>query len=525
MMGPVSAETVLVASMSGRGLADDGPRRSGAQPRRAPRDDGRRRRWARGRCPELGAVRGVGLALVLTLSSVVAVAAPPVPPLPELPLDTYEAAIRKPIAEAYAAARANPDDPDRSGYLGMVLYAHEQYEFAEPCFERARGLAPREARWAYYLGRAQVYLAHLDRAVSSLREALRLRPGYLPAQVMLAQALLDAGRVDESLALYEELAKTHPETPEVHYGLGRIHADRGELDAAVEHFGRACDLFPAFGAAHFALARAYRARGEGEKAREQLALYQRDKDGWPTLPDPFLEDVVALRTSATDHLRRGIDLATKGQLQEAAREHEEALAVDPKLVQAHVNLIRIYGQLGQPEKAEAHYRSALAIDPNLAETHYNYGVLLTGEGRSSEAAAAFRRAIELKPTYAEAQNNYAYFLMTSGDLEGARRHYETAIELKPDYRAAHFNLARILGNQGKYEEAIVHLRRTLLPDDEETPRCAYALAVALSRAGHLEEALIYMREAREKAKSLGQSALLASAERDLGVLERAAGAR
>jgi tetratricopeptide (TPR) repeat protein len=469
-------------------------------------------------------IRGVGLALVLALSNVVAIAAPPAPPLPELPLDTYEPAIRKPIAEAYAAARANPDDPGRSGYLGMVLYAHEQYEFAEPCFQRAHAQAPGEARWAYYLGRAQVYLAHLDGAVSSLRDALQLRPGYLPAEVMLAQALLDAGRVDESRALYEELLKTYPDTPEVHYGLGRIHADRGELDAAVEHLSRACDLFPAFGAAHFALARAYRARGDDEKAREELALYQRDKVGWPALPDPLLADVVALRTSATDHLRRGIELATKGQLEEAAREHEEALAVDPKLVQAHVNLIRIYGQLGHPEKAEAHYRSALAIDPNLAETHYNYGVLLAGAGKSSEAAAAFRRAIELKPAYAEAQNNLAYLLMTSGDLEGAARHYQAAIELKPDYRAAHFNLARILGSQGKYEEAIAHLRRTLAPDDEETPRCAYALAVALSRAGHLQEALTYMREAREKAKARGQSDLLASVERDLGVLERAAGA-
>jgi len=466
-----------------------------------------------------------GLLLALALLAVAPIQGQPLPALPELPLDTWEPAVREPIARAYAEALARPDDAARCGSLGMVLYAHEQYELAEASFERAHALDAGEGRWAYYLGRTEVYLARYDRASASLREALRRRPGYLPARVMLAQSLLEAGRQDESQALYEELVETSPETAEVHYGLGRIHAARGELDLAVEHLRRACALFPSFGAAHFALARAYRNRGEKEKAREHLALYQNDKLGWPTLADPLLHDIVSLRTSATDQLRRGIELAEKGELPEAAAAHEEALGVDPTLVQAHVNLIRLYGQLGQPGKAEEHYRSAIALDPNLAETHYNFGVLLTEEGRSAEAAAAFRKAIDLKPTYAEAQNNYAYSLMTSGDLEGAKRHYAAAIESRPDFRAAHFNLGRILVNQGKLQEAIDHFGQTLTPEDEETPRCTYALAAAHARAGHREEALRYMREAREKAQALGQSELLASIEKDLQALERTTSAR
>ena len=160
---------------------------------------------------------------------------------------------------------------------------------------------------------------------------------------MLAQAALEAGAQDESFAFYEELAADHPDVAEVHYGLGRIHAERGEPGPAVEHLRRACELFPSFGAAHFALAKVYRDQGETEKAREHLALYQKDKTGWPTLDDPLLADIVALRNSATDHLRRGIHLAEQGQLEEAAAAHEAALEADPRLVQAHVNLIRIYG--------------------------------------------------------------------------------------------------------------------------------------------------------------------------------------
>jgi tetratricopeptide (TPR) repeat protein len=445
---------------------------------------------------------------------------PSLPPLPVLPLDSYEPAIRGPIEAAYEDARAHPGDPAREGILGMVLYAHEQYEFAAPCFARAHAVDPGEGRWAYYLGRALVYLGDQEAAVTALLEALERRPGYLPAQVMLAQAALEAGAQDESFDLYQRLAAEYPDVAEVHYGLGRIHAERGESGPAMEHLRRACELLPSFGAAHFALAKVYRDQGEAEKAREHLALYQKDKTGWPTLDDPLLADIVALRNSATDHLRRGIHLAEQGQLQGAAAAHEAALEADPRLVQAHVNLIRIYGELGEAAKVEEHYRAAVEQEPNRAEIHYNYGVFLVSRQRTDEAAEAFRRALELEPGHADALNNYAYLLMTSGQLDEAKRRYRAAIESQPDLRSAHFNLGRILVNQDKIWEAIVHFRQTLTPEDDETPRCTYALAAALARVGIWEEALKYMVEAEQKARARGQLELLASIERDLRRLEQ-----
>jgi Tfp pilus assembly protein PilF len=308
---------------------------------------------------------------------------------------------------------------------------------------------------------------------------------------MLAKSLLDAGHSDESRVLYQALVSELPETAEAHYGLGRIDASRGQLASAVEHLGKACALFPGFGAAHFALARAYRDLGEKEKAQEHLALYQKDKLGWPTVPDPLLAAVLDLKTGANARLRKGIQLAEAGDLGAAAEEHEKALLADPKLVRAHVNLIRLYGMLGQPEKAGEHYRAAVALDRNLAEAH----------------------------------NNYGYLLMTSGKPEDAAQQYREAIESNPDYRMAHFNLGRILVQQGKVQEAIEHLRKTLTTEDEETPRCTYALGAAYARAGSRDEALKYMREARQAAIARGQLELLGSIERDLRALERAEGSR
>jgi tetratricopeptide (TPR) repeat protein len=432
-------------------------------------------------------VAALAATLVVALAARSAAARADLPRLPELALETYEPGIREPIAEAYRGARQQPNDAGRNGRLGMLLYANEQYELAAACFERARAFAPDEAVWAYYLGRAQVYLARPDEATASLQAALRLRPSYFPVRLMLAKSLLDAGRADESQVLYRELAAENPEAAEAYYGLGRIAAARGDAAEAARHLEKACALFPGFGAAHFALARAYRDLGQKDKAQAELALYQKDKTGWPSVPDPLLESVLELKTGANARLRKGIELAEAGDLKAAAEEHERALAADPKLVRARVNLIRIYGMLGQPEKAAEQYRAAIAIDPTLAEAH----------------------------------NNYAYLLMTSGKLQEAADVYQAALENRPDYRSAHFNLGRILVQQGRLAEAIEHFRKTLGADDDETPRYTYALGAAYARAGNRDEGLRYLREARQKASDRGQAELLASIERDLRALEQA----
>jgi tetratricopeptide (TPR) repeat protein len=226
------------------------------------------------------------LVAALSLLTGASAAGQSLPPLPKLPLDTYEPGIREPITQADEAVRRAPRDPERNGALGMLLYANEQYELAETCFARAHALAPAEARWAYALGRSQVYLARYDRAIASLEEALRREPGSLPARLMLAKALLEGGRPEESQTVYRKVVGDHPDAAEAHYGLGRIAAARGETNVAIEHLRKACALFSGFGAAHYALARAYRETGDEAKAREHLALYQENKLGWPSSASP-----------------------------------------------------------------------------------------------------------------------------------------------------------------------------------------------------------------------------------------------
>ena len=444
-------------------------------------------------------------------------------PLPKLPIDSFKPPMRDQIRAAYDAALKNQGGAADNGKLGMILYAYEQFESALVCFERAHAFEPNDGRWSYYLGRTQAALGKYDQAALSLREALRQNPEYLPAQLMLAECLFAGGKLDESRRICEAVTKKHPGAAAAYYWLGKVQAAGRELLSAVELLGKACELYPSFGAAHYALALAQRDLGERAKAREHLALYQRDKLGWPPTPDPIIGAIDDLKTGAGVHLKKGVRLEAAGQLEAAAEEHERALAADPKFLQAHINLISLYARLGLSDKAEQHYRAAVSINPNIAEIHYDCGVLLTGQQKYAEAQEAFRRALEINPNYAEAHNNYAYLLMISGKLEEAARHYQAAIDNKPNNRAAKFNLGRILVHQAKLQEAIALFLQTLTPEDEDTPRFMYALAAAYARAGNRQDALKYMRDARQRAEALAQSEVLSSIEKDLRVLEKGAG--
>jgi len=458
-------------------------------------------------------------ALAFASSSFGAQSSPAVPELPRLSLDNFSPGIQEQIREAYSYARSHPRDANASGRLGMVLQTYGLFQEAAACYRRAGQLEPTIFQWAYYLGVVEADQGKCDAATSTLRLALRVDPDYLPAKLRLANCLLASAEWDASGMLYAEIVEQHPNNADAYYGLGRVRAARRELAGAAMAYGKATELFPEFGAAHYALALTYRALGEAGQADEQLRFYEENKTGVPPAGDTLLTEVRALNRSATYQVQYGAELEKQGKLAESAAAHEKALEVDPQLVQAHINLIELYGRLGQFEIAEEHYRAAIRLNPDSAESYYNYGVLLLSAEKFQSAEEAFRKTIEINPYYSGAHNNLGYLLDRQGSLAEATVEYRKAVENKPSDRQAHFNLGRLLVNQKKYPEGIQELEKTIEPEDENTPRYVYALGAAFARSGDRQNALHYIRQAREGAAARGQSALLTSIERDLRALE------
>lgn len=441
------------------------------------------------------------------------------PDLPKLTLTDFVPEVRSQVEQAYDRARAHPKDAEASGKLGMLLDLYKRPDQAAACYRRAHQLDPGSFRWLYFLGSLLAKQGKHSDAAANLRAALALEPDYLPARLKLGESLFTAGEIDQSEQVYSAIVKQFSGVAEAYYGLGRISAARGKPESAIEFFRTAAELFPTYGAAHYALAQVERKLGQTEQSQREITLYTKNRYIVPPIEDPLRDELRKLDQGAASHLERGVQLEQVGRIEDAIAETERALQLDPKLVQAHVNLIILYGRMGDRGKAEEHYQAAVSLNPNqFPGAYYNYGVLLLGEGKLDEADKAFRRALEINPSYADAHNNLGTLLERQGKLEEALAEYRKAVEEKPDFRQAQFNLGRILVNQQAYQEGIQHLQQTLQPVDANTPAYLYALGAAYGRAGDQANALRYLRQAREQASARGQTQLVADIDRDLHTL-------
>jgi tetratricopeptide (TPR) repeat protein len=442
------------------------------------------------------------------------------PELPQIRFDNFGPGIREQVRKADEEAHNKPNDAAALARLAMVLHTYEEHELAAAVYQRVRKLQPNEFQWLYLLAICQSALGKTEEAIRTLRTALNQKADYLPAQLRLADVLFAAGELAESRKLYEAVAAKEPKTAHAHYGLGRVKARLKEATGAIESLTAACELSPSWGAAHYALAMAYRDLGNSAQSAEHVRLSQQFNLNRPLLADPVFQQVAELNASATERLRRGVELEAAGKLVESVAEHQQALKINPQLSQAHINLIQLYGRTQQPAKAEEHYQASVALNPNLAESHYNFGVLLLEQKRLTEAAQAFQRTIEINPQFAEARLNYGILLELQQQYDEAMNQYRLAVENRPNHREAHFQFARMLLYKNQLPEAIAQLQQTLTVEDGETPRYTFALAAAYARAGDKANAVKFARLARDKAVTWKQMELLAKIERDLKILEQ-----
>src|SRR5439155_1568744 len=271
----------------------------------------------------------------------------------------------------------------------------------------------------------------------------------------------------EATLCYRRAAQLEPNSFRWTYYLAAVEGDQGRCDTAISTLRLALHVHPDYPPAELRLANCLLASADWDASGKLYAeIVEQHRD--------------------TYQVQYGAELEKQGKLEESLAAHEKALEIDPQLVQAHINLIELYGRLGQFDKAEGHYLAAIRIDQGSAESYYNYGVLLLSAEKFHSAEEAFRKTIDINPFYAGAHNNLGYLLERRGNFSEAETEYRRAIENKPSDRQAHFNLGRILVNQKKYQEGIQELERTLEPEDENTPRYIYALGAAFARAGDRE---------------------------------------
>jgi tetratricopeptide (TPR) repeat protein len=194
------------------------------------------------------------------------------------------------------------------------------------------------------------------------------------------------------------------------------------------------------------------------------------------------------------HNNLGFALLQKGNVNEAIRQCQEAVQINPNDAMAHLNLGDALLQKGKVDEAIAHYLKALEISPTLAKACYDLGIAFSQKGNMNEAIIYCQKALAINPDYTEAHVNLGVALFQKGDVDEAIVHYQKALQINPDYAEAHINFGIALLQKGDVDEAIVHYQKALQinPDYAEAH---VDLGNALFKKGNVDEAMAHYQMA------------------------------
>ena len=135
---------------------------------------------------------------------------------------------------------------------------------------------------------------------------------------------------------------------------------------------------------------------------------------------------------AENWFQRGVELEQTGApVEQAVDAYKLAIALDPQLAAALVNLGTIYFTSQEFDKADKYYSRALEANPKYPLANFNMGNLHDERGDRAKALVHYLTALRLDPNYADAHYNVALVYQAAGQTMKAMRHWRTYVKLDP----------------------------------------------------------------------------------------------
>jgi tetratricopeptide (TPR) repeat protein len=197
--------------------------------------------------------------------------------------------------------------------------------------------------------------------------------------------------------------------------------------------------------------------GYGDSAGSLLIFDFADQE--PVTDQRLVRRISDLTAIAMFYSNRGAEALRLGLTDAAVTWLQGAIAVEPGLANAWVNLGVALRRQGDVAGAEKAYKKALEIDPRVYSAYHNLATVLRAGGRDAEAAG-FEAELERTP------NNNPFTFLSLGDLslrhgrlEEAERFYRRAVSLNRDSAEVYAALGQLAAANGDLRLARRMLRK------------------------------------------------------------------
>ena len=186
-----------------------------------------------------------------------------------------------------------------------------------------------------------------------------------------------------------------------------------------------------------------------------------DKQDYAAAETNYLKYLAQKPNDASAHFDLGFVYTTENESQKAQAEYRKAIALDPKMTEAYLNLgVSLLAE--DPKAAIQPLEEVTKLNYSYAKAHFLLGIAHERAGDSQKSIAAFTIAETLDPNDLETHLELGRELLVSRNSAGAAEsEFREALRLKADDSDAQMGLARSLVAQNKSAEAEAALKNYL----------------------------------------------------------------
>ena len=336
-------------------------------------------------------------------------------------------------------------------HLGFAHHKAGNLRAAEQAYRQVLAADPRNSAAIHLLAVLATQVGKFELAVQHATTAIQLDGVNPTYHATLAEALRGVGQLDRAITSYRQALRLKPDFVEVLTNLGTLLQTKGNLQAAADCYFAAIRAQPRYVDPHF-----------------NLAVVRHVEGNWAAADRHYADALALAPGHAQAQVGRGQVLREQGKQAESAACFELALQSDPASQLARCGMGMAYQEQDKLEEAIVEYRRAIQIAPQMPDAHYNLATVLRKQGKLPEALACFQEAVRLLPSFLEAQIGLAAVYNRLGLHDEATGPSRRALELNPQSSLGFVHLAAALQGQGDMQGSVAALRRSLELDPTYT---------------------------------------------------------
>lgn len=324
---------------------------------------------------------------------------------------------------------------------GQAALRDQQFERAQKIYERVVQLDPQSAQGHSDLGYAIYMQGGYPRAIQEFRKALELDPRLDETEVLLALSYFDTGQLQRAIPLLEKAYQRKNDDPDVAAHLGLAYLREHQADKALAVLSHWAEIQPdspealyykgkaAEYVASNAFTRLTTIAPDSYRTFQLEAEMLRERGLAPAAINEYKKAIARKPDAAGLHYALGTLYREVGRLDEALAEFNQELRItDDPLTYYWIG--DVYLQQNNVDRAQQSLLKALAIQPGLTGAQLDLAKTYQAQGKTALAMRTLQSVVASDPDQQEAHYLLFGLYKEQGQMDQARKELETFQRLK-----------------------------------------------------------------------------------------------